>query len=72
MEDRDMNMDLPMRAWTIVNGSGQYQFTIGGFPELYRSRDHARSQNIDWRNGSRVVRVEIRAVRTNNKRRKRK
>ncbi len=64
-------MPRPMRAWAIVNGAGEYQFTFGDLPELFKSRDHARSQNIDWRNGSRVARIEIREVRINNKRRKR-
>ncbi len=65
-------MFKPMRAWTIVGPDGLPRFTLRSeVPELFTSRSHARSQNIDWMNGSRVIRVEIREVRTNNKRRKR-
>lgn len=53
----------PIKAWIIAAPDGTPRFTFrGGLPELFSSRDHARSQNIDWRNGSRVVRVEIRAL----------
>lgn len=62
---------MPIRAWMIAAPDGTARFTYGGVPELYSTRAFAESQNIDRLNGSRVVRVELRVVRTNNKRRKR-
>lgn len=62
---------MPIRAWTIAAPDGTARFVRGGVPELFATRALAESQNIDRLNGSKVVRVEIRVVRTNNKRRKR-
>lgn len=53
----------PIKAWVIAGPDGTPRFTVnGGLPELFSSYDRARVQNIDWRNGSKVVRVIIRQV----------
>ena len=53
----------PIKAWVIAGADGTSRFTVsGGMPELFSSHACARTQNIDWRNGSKVVRVEIRQV----------
>lgn len=62
---------MPIRAWAIATPDGTARFARGGVPELFSTRALAESQNIDRLNGSRVVRVEIKVVRTNNKRRNR-
>ena len=59
---------MPLRAWMIVGKDGEARFRRGGVPELFGTRSDANSQNIDRLNGSRVIRVEIRPVKT--KRRK--
>lgn len=63
-KDRLTESAKPITGWMIVGIDGKPRFTVrgGGLPELFTSRDQARSQNIDWRNGSRVVRVEIRPI----------
>ncbi len=57
-----MKYPKPIRAWAIAHESGEYPFLLCGHPELFRTRAIADSQNIDRLNGSRVIRVEIRAT----------
>jgi hypothetical protein len=63
---------MPICAWTIIALDGVPRYSRNGLPELFSSRAMADSQNISKLNGDKVVRVEIREVRTNSKRRKRK
>jgi len=62
----------PIKAWVIAGPDGVPRFTfnnhtIGVIPELFSSYDRARVQNIDWRNDSKVVQVEIRQVKPKRK-----
>jgi len=53
----------PIKAWAITDRDGDACVTFGdGTPELFSSYDRARCQNIDWRNGAKVIRVEIRHI----------